>query len=47
MPFDKDSVEYAESNRLSQYNLMYERAKVSDIGNKILIALPIKMIKSQ
>jgi len=44
MLFDKDSIEYTESNRLSEYHdLMYERAKVSNIDNKILIALPIKI----
>jgi len=44
MPFDKGSIENAKSNRLSEYHdLMYERVKVSDIGNKILIALPIKI----
>jgi len=43
-PFDKGSIEYAESNKLPEYHdLMYERAKVSDIGNKILIALPLKI----
>jgi len=42
--FDKDSNEYAESNGLSEYHdLMYKRAKVSNIGNKILIVLSLKI----
>jgi len=42
-PFDKGSRDYQQANKLPQYNdLMIGRARVTEVGNKVLIALAIK-----
>jgi len=43
-PFDNGAVELQKAKLLPQFNdVMYERAKISTIHNKTLIALPIKL----
>jgi len=42
IPLDKGSKDYQKANKLPQYNdLMVGRARVTEIGNKILIALVV------
>lgn len=43
-PYDQGSFEYMKRNKLPKYSdLMLNRTRVNEIGNKILIALPIKL----
>lgn len=43
-PFDNGAKELQKAGQLPQYrDIVYERAKVSSIGNKTLIALPLKL----
>lgn len=45
-PFDKGAKDYLKANKFPKYDhVTFERARVTNVDNKVLIALPIKLNK--